>query len=573
MRYRLMSINKIFYLTVTVLCVSSSHSETEYIAGLPVQVITKESVCPVCYDVPTSPNYVAQPDCCSHAACKNCLDQIKEKIKPAHCPSCIKQFRSFRQSDKEMSWGQLKCPGCSSIFSREEIEGHLEQCQHNQSLYDQENERSKKEYMNYVMRKTEEKNQPLSIDGKFSLEESVSKISLFYSGNKDSTYEPAGRSLLPEAQPKERGSIYTPLGESHLSGVQSGNDVSFYYHHNLFWQLDHPASIGTVQMTGHEGDIKTSRQLLCASSMCGIYKSQLPECPREISQYFSGGKPSDDEISFHTVVAVQQETAPLTLSVLLPKPIHDKSKWFLIYGVDIPNQPIYWNIQQRDSGGVLLEASSENRLISAPKISREEEAAFERTTGTSIRSNKSNSVRFILLIAYDPHYKLPEEAYHTYFNRQENTPYLHHMPAMHPEYLLHTAYYKWTARGTNRRTDSNIELDRTVSDGIENARCFQQTDLPNLNNSFDDIEIDSPPQTTLATQKHLSDYRLPTDEIASAVHRVCPGSLIIKGVAVVFLDVVHIDYYATQQQIELDKNIQREVAQQQQKLHEAIEQH
>ena len=73
---------------------------------------------------------------------------------------------------------------------------------------------------------------------------------------------------------------------------------------------------------------------------------------------------------------------------------------YLIYGVKLPGAAAYWGIQKVEPDKrIVLEASRQYQLIGLDTMTREDEADIQQATGQSVRENRSNSVKYTLILS------------------------------------------------------------------------------------------------------------------------------------------------------------------------------
>ena len=113
----------------------------------------------------------------------------------------------------------------------------------------------------------------------------------------------------------------------------------------------------------------------------------------------------------HAFTALQHTNDPVALSFQASKAAvegfglfaadYQKVKsTFLMYGIKIPGSAAYWGMQKVEPDKrIVLEASKHCQLIGLEAMTRQEEADIEKVTGQSVRQNRSNSIKYTLIIA------------------------------------------------------------------------------------------------------------------------------------------------------------------------------
>jgi len=406
----------------------------EYIEGLPVAVQPPVG-CPVCLTEPpsgldnlTTQAYAPDNENCIanwHAFCRDCISSVLS-YRSAACPLCRSLFTSF---EPLQGWGKgeqlnvkrpvyfqpelLSCPGCNDGMLRADIRDHLVNCEENRATVNQNEAEYRESYLNYL------KQHDGSVGALLSRDARNRPIVTLYQSDGQGKFEKQAASDFLQNHPAVSRPLHdTSIGSEHQVFVASPGAqmpvvgvIQFEAVNNVAGegadsampslQLRELPSVTSSFRLANQNDMAELR------SMPDGYQALLT---RNLTLAGAGSGLLGTSFT-HALTALQHTNAPVALSFQANKVAMEGMNLFatnyqkvkgtyLMYGIKIPGAAAYWGIQKVEPDKrIVLEASKQYQLIGLDSMTREEEAGIQQATGQSVRENRSNSVKYTLILS------------------------------------------------------------------------------------------------------------------------------------------------------------------------------
>ncbi len=405
----------------------------EYIEGLAVTV--QPSVgCPICFtesegglDNLTIKAYAPANENCQnnwHSFCRDCLHSTMMACRPAECPLCRSSFGGIeplqgwnKQLDvKKQLYFQpelLSCPGCNDDMLRADIRNHLVNCEENKAAVNQNEARYRESYLDYL------KQHDGSTGAVMGKDAGDRPVVMLYKIDGEGKFQKQAASEFLEQNPHVTKPLHdisiggehqvflaSPGEQTPVAGVIQFETINNSAEHGADFlpsslQLRELPSVTSLFRPANRNDIAALK------SIPDSYQALLTE---NLSRA-SGTSRFHDASFTHAFTALQHTNAPVALSFRVSKPAMDGFDQFssnyqqvkatyLMYGIKIPGAEAYWGIQKIDPDKrIVLEASKHYQLIGLDSMTRKEEAEVQKATGRSVRENRSNSIKYTLILS------------------------------------------------------------------------------------------------------------------------------------------------------------------------------
>ncbi len=405
----------------------------EYIEGLAVTV--QPSVgCPICFtesegglDNLTIKAYAPANENCQnnwHSFCRSCLHSTMMACRPAECPLCRSSFGGIeplqgwnKQLDvKKQLYFQpelLSCPGCNDDMLRADIRNHLVNCEENKAAVNQNEARYRESYLDYL------KQHDGSTGAVMGKDAGDRPVVMLYKIDGEGKFQKQAASEFLEQNPHVTKPLHdisiggehqvflaSPGEQTPVAGVIQFETINNSAEHGADFtpsslQLRELPSVTSLFRPANRNDIAPLK------STPDSYQALLTE---NLSRA-SGTSRFHDASFTHAFTALQHTNAPVALSFRVSKPAMDGFDQFssnyqqvkatyLMYGIKIPGAEAYWGIQKIDPDKrIVLEASKHYQLIGLDSMTRKEEAEVQKATGRSVRENRSNSIKYMLILS------------------------------------------------------------------------------------------------------------------------------------------------------------------------------
>ena len=396
----------------------------EYIENLPVIVLPPVG-CPICLtecegglEGLTIPAYVPDNENCItnwHSFCQGCLTDLLSSS-PVVCPLCRGPFTNIEPLqgwDKQLSGKKqvyfqpeiLSCPGCDAALLRAGIRDHLVNCQNNKVTLDQSEAEYRASYLSYLKQHNASMGLILGRD-----RESRPMVVLYKSDDQGKFQKHDAEDFIA-SNPKVGNKLHnTSIGSEHQLFMTSLGDQTPVAGLIQFepvnaeqdsLQLKELPSITSSLRPANRNDMATLR------SMPDKYQQLLTLNLASVEHNSAFMNVS----CAHAFTTLQHTNAPVALSLQASKAAVDGfslfatgyqkvKSTFLIYGIKIPGSAAYWGIQKIEADKrIVLEASKHYQLIGLESMTRQEEADIQKATGQSVRENRSNSIKYTLMLA------------------------------------------------------------------------------------------------------------------------------------------------------------------------------